>query len=77
MEPDRTVLQTRKLLAESHAIMARLKSVRDDMEEARGCAEQAVSVSRPVVADAYEKLADSPPIDRDGQQETKRPAKPP
>jgi hypothetical protein len=41
MTTDRTVLQTRKLLAESDAIMARQKSMCDDMEEARARAEQA------------------------------------
>jgi hypothetical protein len=61
MESDRTVEQTRKLLAGSRAILSRLRSVRDDIEEARSRAEQAVSVSGPVVADTYEKLASVPP----------------
>jgi hypothetical protein len=64
MEPDSTVLQTRKLLAESRAIMARLKSVRDDIEETRARTEQAVAASRPVVGDTHDKLAALPPIDR-------------
>jgi hypothetical protein len=63
MTTDRNILQTRELLDESRALMARLGFVRAEMEEARARTGQAARDSRQVAAEAYEKLASLPAMD--------------